>query len=67
MSIKFNERYDPVLPVIGHMLQVVVVVVVAILSEVDQAVAVSLVGTHHGPGMRWDASSWSCWAAMVSV
>jgi hypothetical protein len=28
----------------------------AILSEVGRTMAVSLVGTHHGPGMRWDTA-----------
>jgi hypothetical protein len=28
----------------------------AILSEVGRTSAVSLVGTHHGPGMRWDTA-----------
>jgi hypothetical protein len=37
-----------------------------ILNEVGQTTAVSLVGTHHGPGMRWDTSSWSRWATTVS-
>jgi hypothetical protein len=37
----------------------------AILSEVGRTMAVSLVGTHHGPGMRWDTSSWFRWATRV--
>ena len=28
----------------------------AILNEVGRTTAVSLVGTHHGPGMRWDTA-----------
>jgi hypothetical protein len=28
----------------------------AILNEADRTTAVSLVGTHHGPGMRWNTA-----------
>jgi hypothetical protein len=38
----------------------------AILSEVGRTMAVSLVGTHHGPGMHWD-TSWSRWATSLGV